>query len=191
MDLLHHYETITGQLNNQAKSSFYIRSLASASSQATVHYVTGFQQHQLPITYLGCPVFTRCLELSHFDDMVQKVRDKISGWANRLLSFDGKLVLICHVLSSMSFHIFHVLQYLEHIFAQFLWGDSEGRHQIHWCRWLKVYYPIEEGGLGIQTFDDMAKDFELKLWCHFLEQSSLWAFFMKSKNCQSTHLRVA
>ncbi|KAH9734745.1 hypothetical protein KPL71_017486 [Citrus sinensis] len=130
-----------------AKSSFYIRSLASASSQATVHYVTGFQQHQLPITYLGCPVFTRCLELSHFDDMVQKVRDKISGWANRLLSFDGKLVLICHVLSSMSFHIFHVLQYLEHIFAQFLWGDSEGRHQIHWCRWLKVYYPIEEGGL--------------------------------------------
>lgn len=51
----------------------------------------------------------------------------ISGWANKLFSFGGKLVLIRHVLSSMPLRLFHVLrslvavvQCLERLFTQFL-----------------------------------------------------------------------
>lgn len=119
-------------------------------------------------TYLGH------LKISHFDDTARKVRDKISGWDNRLLSFGGKLVLIRHVLSSMPLHLFHVLrplvmvvQCLERLFTQFLWGDSEGRRRIYWCRWPKVCYPVDEGGLGIRSFDDMEEAFEIKLWRQF------------------------
>lgn len=85
-------------------------------------------------TYFECSVFKGWLQISHFDDMVWKVRDMISGWANQLFSFGGKLVLIRHVLSSMPLRLFHVLrplvavvQCLERLFTQFLWGDFEGR----------------------------------------------------------------
>lgn len=106
--------------------------------------------------------------------MVRKVRERISGWANRLLSFGGKLVLIRHVLSSMPLHLFHVfrppatvVQRLERLFTRFLW-----------CRWPEVCYPVEEGGLGVRSFEDMATAFELKLWWRFREQTSLLPAFM-------------
>lgn len=195
MDFLHYYEVVSGQLISQVKSSFCIASLVSASRQAIVRSVIGFQRHLLSFTYLECPVFTGCLQISHFDDTIWKVRDRIFGWANRLLSFGEKLVVIHHVLSSMPLHLFHVLrplvavvQRLVCLFTRFLWGDSEERCWIHWCGWSKVCSPDEEVGLGIRSFDDMAVAFELKLWSHFQEQSSLWASFMKSKNCRSTHL---
>ena len=102
MDLLHHYEAISRQLISQDKSNFYIERSASASHQAIVHSVTGFQWHKLP-------VFTRCLKISHFNDKIRKVRARISDQANYLFSFGGKLVLICNVLSSKPLHLFHVL----------------------------------------------------------------------------------
>ena len=126
--------------------------------------------------------------------MVRKVRERISSWANRLLSFGGKLILIRHVLSALPLHLFHVfrppstvIQSLERLFTRFLWGDSEGRRRIHWCRWPAVCFPVDEGDLGIRSFDDMAEAFEMKLWWRFRQQSSLWASFMKSKYCRSVH----
>lgn len=79
MAFLHHYEAISGQLISKNKSNFYIGRSASASFRAIVHYVTGFQWRQLLFTYLGCPIFTRCLKISCFDDMVWNVRERISG----------------------------------------------------------------------------------------------------------------
>ena len=188
MDFLQRYQAVSGQLISQAKSSFYIGKSAPASCRAIVHSVTSFQWRQLPFIYLGCPIFTGCLKISYFDDLVRKVRERISGWANRLLSFGGKLILIRHVLSSLPLHLFHVLrppstviQSLERSFTRFLWGDSEGRRRIHWCRWPAVCFPVDEGGLGIRSFDDMAEASEIKLWWRFRQQSSLWASFMKSK----------
>ncbi|KAH9750075.1 reverse transcriptase domain-containing protein [Citrus sinensis] len=194
MDFLRHYQAVSGQLISRTKSSFYIGNPASASCRTIVHSVTGFQWRQLPFIYLGCPIFTGCLKISYFDGMVRKVRERISGWANRLLSFGGKLILIRHVLSALPLHLFHVLrppstviQSLERLFTRFLWGDSEGRRRIHWCRWPAVCFPVDEGGLGIRSFDDMAEAFEMKLWWRFRQQSSLWASFMKSKYCRSVH----
>lgn len=131
---LHHYKAVSGQSINQAKSCFYIGTFASASRQAIVHSITDFQRLQLPFTYLGCSIFRGSFKISHFDDMVWKIRDKISGWANQLLSFGGKLVLIRHVLLSMPLHLLHVhcphaavVQLLERFFNWFLCGDSELR----------------------------------------------------------------
>lgn len=139
MDFLHYYEVVLGQLISQVKSSFCIASLVSASRQAIVRSVIGFQRCPLSFTYLECPVFTGCLQISHFDDTIWKVRDRIFGWANRLLSFGEKLVVIHHS-TSMPLHLFHVLrplvvvvQCLECLFTRFLWGHSEGSCWIHWC----------------------------------------------------------
>ena len=110
MNFLHHYKTVSGQLINQSKSSFYVRGQTSVSCKIIVRSITGFQPRQFPFTYLGCAVYVGGVRIRHFDDMIRKIRGRISGWANRLLSFGGKLVLIRHVLSSMSLHFFQVLR---------------------------------------------------------------------------------
>ncbi|KAH9650228.1 hypothetical protein KPL70_026289 [Citrus sinensis] len=42
---------------------------------------------QFPFTYLGCAVYVGGVRIRHFDDMIRKIRGRISGWANRQLSF--------------------------------------------------------------------------------------------------------
>lgn len=124
IDFLHYYESVLVQLICQAKSSFYINGLAFAFRQAIVHFVTGFPLCQLPFIYFKCIVFARRLKISHFDNIVRKNRDRISGSTNWLLSLGGKQVLIKHVLFSMLVHLFHVLcppivvvQHLERLFS--------------------------------------------------------------------------
>lgn len=119
--------------------------------------------------YLGCLVFMRYLKIVYFDEMVWKVRDKISGWANKLLSFYRNLMLIRHVLS-MSLYLFHVvkpsalvMKHLERLFPRFLRGDSKTWRQIHWCRWSSVCFPVKKDGLRIRSFDDLAMAQEVKL----------------------------
>ena len=106
MNFLHHYEIVSGQLINQSKSSFYVRGQISVSRKTIVRSIIGFQPKQFPFTYLGCAVYMGGVRILHFDDMICKIRGRNSKWANRLLSFGGKLVLIRHVLSSMSLHFF-------------------------------------------------------------------------------------
>ncbi|KAH9687878.1 hypothetical protein KPL70_014934 [Citrus sinensis] len=161
MNFLHHYETVSGQLINQSKSNFY----------TIVQSITGFQPRQFPFTYLGCPVYVRGvrIRIRHFDDIIRKIRGRISGWANRLLSFGGKLVLIRHVLSSILLHLFHVLrlpatvtQKLERLFTKFLWSDMDSQRHIHWCKWPSVCFPVAEGGLRVCSFSSLANAFEMK-----------------------------
>lgn len=67
---------------------------------------------------------------------------------------------LCHVFRSPA----TVVQRLEQLLTQFLWGDSEERRRIHWCRWPKACFPVDEGSLGLWSFDDMAEAFHIKLW---------------------------
>lgn len=67
------------------------------------------------------------IKIAYFDDLIRKVMDKISRWANMYLFFSKKLVLIRHVLSSIPLHLFHVLRpfvsvvhHLERLFTWFL-----------------------------------------------------------------------
>ena len=98
MNFLHHYETISDQPINQSKSSFYVKGQTSVSHKTIVQSITGFPPRQFSFTYLGCLVYVGGVRIWYFDDMIRKIRGRISRWENRLLSFGGKLVLIQHVL---------------------------------------------------------------------------------------------
>lgn len=54
-----------------------------------------------------------------------------------------------------------VIQHLERLFTHFIWVDTDIRRRIHWCRWPLVRFPVEEGGLGVWSFTDLAEDLEL------------------------------
>ncbi|KAG2690483.1 hypothetical protein I3760_09G188800 [Carya illinoinensis] len=94
----------------------------------------------------------------HLEDMMNKVRQKISGWKMRLLSSSGKLILLRHVISSMAIHLFAVLQVpqviiskIHKLMSSFFWGESDGRDKRKWVAWRHICNPVEEGGLGLQA----------------------------------------
>lgn len=69
-----------------------------------------------------------------------------------------------------------ILDYLDRMNSNFLWGLSDSKSKIHWVEWNKVTRPTEEGGLGIQTAKGRNLAYLAKLnWRFHIEKEALWA----------------
>ncbi|XP_074293566.1 uncharacterized protein LOC141620649 [Silene latifolia] len=88
--------------------------------------------------------------------LVEKVVLRIRGWGARKLSYAGRLVLVQAVLTQL--HSFWariflipvtVLDRIERICRNYLWGGSEQFHKIPNVAWEKICCDKKYGGLGI------------------------------------------
>lgn len=79
-------------------------------------------------------------------------------------------VLIKHVLTAMLVHLLSICQppktiikQIEKIFANFLCGINEGKKKYHWATWHKLFFPTEEGEIGVRSLQDILDSFSAKL----------------------------
>ncbi|KAJ9566349.1 hypothetical protein OSB04_002315 [Centaurea solstitialis] len=91
--------------------------------------VLGWASGSLPFTYLGLPVGVSMKRVSHWEKVITKFKNKLSGWKAKWLSFGGRLTLVKSVLSSMPlyyFSLFHapvnVVKSLERVRRDFFGG---------------------------------------------------------------------
>ena len=105
--------------------------------------------------------------------------------------------------SSLNFHNFHVMQCMalpkrllnniDRVNRNFLWGSSENTKKTHWVGWLgwhKVIKPTTEGGLGIQSARGKNIALLAKLnWRFHLEKDAIWTNVLRSKNCSPYRLK--
>ncbi|KAL0290651.1 UNVERIFIED_CONTAM: hypothetical protein Sradi_7046000 [Sesamum radiatum] len=130
MNFLRKFEEQSGQQINQAKSAFIPGRKANLIANR-IKNITGFSMKALPITYLGAPLYKGNKRKVLYENLIDKVRNRISGWENCHLSYGGRLLLIKTVLSSMPIYLLQVLnppvstiQKLERLFARFFWGST-------------------------------------------------------------------
>ncbi|KAK4384598.1 hypothetical protein Sango_3045100 [Sesamum angolense] len=157
MNFLRNFKKQSGQQINQAKSAFIPGRKANLIANR-IKNITGFSMKALPITYLGAPLYKGNKRKVLYENLIDKVRNRISGW-NTALSYGGRLQLIKTALSSMPIYLLQVLnppvstiQKLKRLFAKFFWGSTTEQRKIHWTKWHTVCYPTEEGGLALETF---------------------------------------
>ncbi|KAL0368126.1 UNVERIFIED_CONTAM: hypothetical protein Scaly_1031500 [Sesamum calycinum] len=198
MDFLHHYEVISGHRINKEKSSFTVDKRTPNLRIQCIQHVTGFRLKHLPIIYLGAPLFKGNKKGVLFDELVQKIKNRISGWEKALLSHGGRLQLIKSVLSAMPTYLLQTLkppkyitERIERTFNKFFWGSFGNQKRMIWSSWEAVCYPTEEGGFGVRKLDDVIEAFQHKLWWRFRNQQSLWSQFLLDKNCKGTHPVIA
>lgn len=140
---LYEEESESGQLINKDKSCYIV----------IVLEVTGFKRRNLPVKYLGCSLFTGRKQIDYFNDLLKKFEKKLAGWKAEILSTGGRITLIKHVLQSLSLYNVAaldppktVLNRIEGICANFLWGEGDNGFKYHWVGWKKCCYPFQEGG---------------------------------------------
>ncbi|XP_073139125.1 uncharacterized protein [Henckelia pumila] len=154
-DFLAHYENCSGQLVNVAKSAMIFPPSWTARRRSRLLQITGFAEGQLPLKYLGAPLFRGNRKCSLFEPLLQSVRKKLEGWESRSLAPGSRMTLIRSVLLSIPIYLCQVIQpplavleKLERIFNAFLWGSR----------------PLEK---------------------KFRQGSSLWARFLSRKYCRT------
>lgn len=141
MRLLQVYERCSGRQISIEKCSFYIGPRAAHRATQIVR-VTGMQQKDFLIRYLGVPIFAGRSKLIYFEHLVIKVRHKLEGWQARLLSFAGRLTLLQVVLTSIPIYTLAssavpITKRLERLMCNILL-HTQREKRVHWISWDSI-----------------------------------------------------
>lgn len=124
---------------------------------------------------------------------MDKIKKRLSAWQGQLLSMGGKITLIRHILCSMPLYSLialdppaSVLQKLESLFANFLWGSTDEGPRHHWVSWDTICRPTPEGGAGIRRLSDISTCLRLKQVWQFHTTEALWVQYICGKYLQNT-----
>ncbi|GJX09413.1 RNA-directed DNA polymerase, eukaryota [Tanacetum coccineum] len=111
-----------------------------------------------PFNYLGSLVGGDMHRLQVWNDIVDRIRSRLSKWKMKMLSIGGRLTLVKSVLGSMP--IFHmslfkvpagILRTLESIRCHFFNGHDIASKKVSWVQWNKVLASKDNGGLGVSS----------------------------------------
>ncbi|KAL3377125.1 hypothetical protein AABB24_003503 [Solanum stoloniferum] len=80
-----------------------------------------------------------------------------------------------------------VIKEIEMQFANFFWGQRDGKNSYHWASWKNMCFPTKEGGLGFKSLIDICHTFSAKRWWRLRTEPSLWSLFLKAKYCQRSN----
>uniref|UniRef100_A0A0D3E306 Reverse transcriptase domain-containing protein n=1 Tax=Brassica oleracea var. oleracea TaxID=109376 RepID=A0A0D3E306_BRAOL len=158
--------------------------LAGVKEDATVEILDQFpfEAGSLPVRYLGLPLLSKKMSITDYAPLISQIRNKISSWTARHLSFAGRLQLIGYVMYSVTnfwMSAFRLpkqcIREINSLCSAFLWSGPVMSTQKTKIAWSDVCKPKEEGGLGLRDLEEVNKVSCLKLiWRILSARSSLW-----------------
>ncbi|GJW39889.1 RNA-directed DNA polymerase, eukaryota, partial [Tanacetum coccineum] len=132
--------------------------------------------------YLGVMVGECMSRHKAWDDVVLKLRTRLSKWKAKTLSIGGRLTLLKSVLGASPLYtmsIFKVpkgvLKVMESIRSNFFKGAEPSEKKISWVAWEKILASKKKGGLGVSSFHALNRALLLKwVWRFVSQDDSLW-----------------
>lgn len=141
LQILREFEMQSGLAISVQKSRFFSSGLSQAEVEA-IQASTGMIQGSLPIMYLGVPLCTKKLSLANCEMLIQIVKQRLSSWSVKSLSFAGRLLLIKTVITCItnfwcsSFILPKAcINRINSLYSIFLWKgdvDSNNAARVSW-----------------------------------------------------------
>nr|GFA22036.1 hypothetical protein [Tanacetum cinerariifolium] len=139
-------------------------------------------------SYLGSKVGGFMSRVYTWNEVVDRVKNRLSKWKMKTLSIRGRLTLLKPVLGSMP--IFHmstfrapltVLRTLESIHSEFFKGQELKSKKASWINWKKVLAPKEKGGIGVSSLYALNRGLMFKwMWRFYTQNTSLCVRVIKA-----------
>ncbi|KAL3684100.1 hypothetical protein R1sor_002122 [Riccia sorocarpa] len=135
-------------------------------------------------TYLGAPVGVGVAEEQLEAFLIDKLTSKVNFWANRILSWEGRCIVLKHALATMPNYYLMTLgltangyKKLDRICWRFLWGTGkDGNFKKSLVSWERICKGKLEGGLGLTTFKDQSMLLKMRLVTRLLDgDTTEWA----------------
>jgi hypothetical protein len=157
---------------------------------------TGFTEGNFPVRYLGIPLSSKKLAISHYLPLIDKIVSRIRHWTSHLLSIAGRIQLVKSVITAITqYWMFTmpipvaVTKKIGNICRSFIWSGKSTQSKKSPVAWVKVCRPVKQGGLNILNLQVWNQIALLKcLWNICLEGDNLWvkwvhSYFLKGRNC--------
>ncbi|GJZ24056.1 RNA-directed DNA polymerase, eukaryota [Tanacetum coccineum] len=138
--------------------------------------------------YLGVMVGEHMSRHKSWDEVVVKLKTRLSKWKAKTLSIGGRLTLLKSVLGASPLYMMSifkvpkgVLKIMESIRSKFFKGAEASENKISWMAWNKILTSKEKGGLGVSSFHALNRALLLKwLWRFVSQDGSLWFRVIKA-----------
>ncbi|KAL3691150.1 hypothetical protein R1sor_004801 [Riccia sorocarpa] len=182
---LNEVETASGGRVNWRKSKMLIVGSTRKFPRWTSNLGVQLVEATEVTRYLGAPLTTVWRGAENGELLLKSIKDKVSGFASPLLSFETRLLIlkhwifpvVTHQLMTTSFKKAMVKKF-EKIFREFLWSqDPAGKLKKSLLSWEVLKLPMRRGGLGIFSFHE----FQQAMFCRLILKaladpiSSMWA----------------
>lgn len=143
----------------------------------------GCEPTSLPFMYLGVPVGANMNSIKHWRPIIEKFKAKLSIWKAKNLSFGGRVTLAKAVLANLPNYFLSlfaapnaVINSLERIRRNFIWGGEGESQKINWVAWDRIIAPREVGGLGLGSIKALNIALLAKWWWKLKNSpNSLWS----------------
>ena len=195
-DVLDEFCSMLGQSVSITKSRMYFSPNVDRDTRESLCDILGFASTASLGKYLGFPIKQSGTTSQDFNFILDRVKQKLAGWKANMLSLAGQVVLIQASFSTIPSYVMQgiylpgrILDGIDRVNRNFLWGSSEYTRKIHWVGWQKVTKPKDEGGLGLQEAKGRNTALLAKLnWRFHTEEEALWVRVLKGNYCSSRRL---
>ncbi|GJU97790.1 RNA-directed DNA polymerase, eukaryota [Tanacetum coccineum] len=187
MNVLHCFSLTSGLKINVHKSHLLGVGVPNVIVDAAASSL-GCSIMKTPFMYLGVPVGGNMSNIKAWDDIIRKIKSRLSKWKVKTLSIGGRLTLLKSVLGSTPIYWMSlykvpkaVLASMEAIRRKFFNGAHDNEEKISWVKWSKVLSPKKHGGLGVSSFYALNRALLFKwVWRYISQDNSLWARVISS-----------
>ena len=197
-DVLDDFCTRSGQSISESKSRVYFSPNVDVDTRESLCDILGFKSTPNLGKYLGFPLKHRGGNNQDQNFILDRVKQKLAGWKANLLSLAGRTVLIQASTSTIPAYVMQctalpkkLLDDIDRVNRNFLWGSLDSLKKTHWVGWHKVTKAKEQRGLGIQSARGRNQALLAKLnWRFRTEKDAVWAKVLRSKYCTSRRLHA-
>ena len=142
------------EVNPEKSQMFFFNS--PLITQRNIGRILGFQKGRLPTKYLGVPLSQKLIRQASWQDLVDRVKARLTSWAIKPLNLPGRLVMVKSVIQAMPMYLLSVLSTpksvlkdIRSIQRNFLWAGRESKAKFALVSWEKVSMPKKNGGIGL------------------------------------------
>ncbi|XP_017632558.1 uncharacterized protein LOC108475063 [Gossypium arboreum] len=159
------------------------------SSRNEIKDILGFHEVNNLGHYLEVSLFHIRVTKSILDFLVEKVRNRLSSWDAKSLSFAGRVTLAQSVLLAIPSYFMQsslvpkgVCDTIEGLIRQFIWRATESKRKIALVKWENLCQPKDNGGLGFRRLSDQNSAFMMKLGYNLIFKiGTLWVQVLRGK----------
>ena len=192
-DVLDDFCSLFGQTISEAKSKVLFSPNVDRDTRKSLCNILGFASTPNLGKYLGFPIKHVRSSSQDYNFILDRVKQKLARWKANLLSLAGRAVLIQASTAAIPSYVMQcthlpikILEGLDWVNRNFLWGSSENVRKIHWVGWKNVTKPKDEDGLGLQIAKGRNVALLGKLnWSFNVERDAPWAKVLRAKYCNS------
>jgi hypothetical protein len=182
-DELDAYTSVSGSEISLGKSKIYSWNITPLEMRS-ISRILGMEGHTNwdSFTYLGVPISKTNPKATHWNQLLEKLRNRISSWGANWLNLAGRIVLLKSVLASVPIYRNSLLlapgsivTKLEVLQRKFLWeGGKQTNKRAHLISWDKVSKPLLEGGLSLKNTKTQNLALGAKLLWRIISGKTAW-----------------